>query len=73
MATLLYLRDSKDSGIGIYRDLITTAGTGVAPLGNITTVAGSTEIQWKDNEQTEVLEWITGRAPVGGFHFIWYS
>lgn len=67
MATKLFIRDSKDSAIGVFRDLLTTAGAGVAPLGEIGTAASGTEIQWKNNGQVELLEWISGRAPSGGF------
>jgi hypothetical protein len=67
MATKLFLRDAKTNAIGVFRDLSTTAGGGTAPLGEISTTASGTEIQWKDNGQTELLEWISGRAPSGGF------
>jgi hypothetical protein len=67
MATKLFLRDAKTNAIGVFRDLSTTAGSGVAPLGEITTIASATEIQWKNNGEVELLEWISGRAPVGGF------
>lgn len=66
MATVLYLRDTKSTGIGVYRDLLAAAGSSAA-TGVVNTVASGTEIQWTKVAAGELLTFISGRAPVGGF------
>lgn len=67
MATTLYLRDTEVNAIGIFNDLISTAGA--SNLGYfVTSVAGPAQVQWQVNgSATPNVEWITGRAPSGGF------
>lgn len=66
MATKLFLRESADNAINGFRDMLTTAGS-VTSDGVVNTVESGTEIQWTDTAGGAVLEWISGRAPVGGF------
>lgn len=67
MATKLFLRSTTDNGIGsTYQDMITTAGASAATA-VVNTVASGTEIQWTASAGGAVVQWISGRAPAGGF------
>lgn len=67
MATKLFLRSSQNNGIGAtYFDMLPTAGSGTA-TGVVNTVASGTEIQWTQTAGGSVLQFISGRAPAGGF------
>jgi hypothetical protein len=65
MATKLFLRESTLNGLG-YRDCLTTAGAALTD-GFVATAASGTNIQWTKTTSGAVLEWISGRAPAGGF------
>jgi hypothetical protein len=66
MATKLFLRETTENAIGSYRDMVTTAGSSVT-TGVVNTTASGTQIQWTKTAGGSVLEWISGRAPSGGF------
>lgn len=66
MATKLFIRDTKTSGIGVYRDLLAAAGAAAA-TGIVNTIASGTEIQWTKTAGGELVTFISGRAPAGGF------
>lgn len=66
MATKLFLRETTGSGIGAFRDMLTTAGAGVT-TGVVNTAVAGTQIQWTKTAGGAVLEWISGRVPAGGF------
>ena len=66
MATKLFLRSTTDNAIGVYKDMLTTAGSGI--VNRLTdTVASGTQVQFNTDGVAPVLEWISGRAPSGGF------
>lgn len=67
MATRLFLRATKNTGISIFRDLSTTAGTETATNITTRTTSGGTLIQLTDVTDGEALEWVSGRVPAGGF------
>ena len=64
MATTLFLRDTKDSGIGVYRYLQTTRGPGVV-TGVVDSIAGGTQIQWTKTLGGELLEFISPPLSAG--------
>jgi len=64
VATTLFLRDTKDSGIGVYRYLQTTRGPGVV-TGVVNTVASGTDIQWTKTAGGEALEFISPPLSAG--------
>src|SRR3972149_511595 len=64
MATTLFLRDPKDSGIGVYRYLQTTRGPGVV-TGVVDSIAGGTQIQWTKTLGGELLEFISPPLSAG--------
>ncbi len=66
MATKLFLRETTNSGIGTYRDMVTTAGS-ASTTGVVNTVASGSEILWTKTAGGAVLEWISGRSPAGGW------
>ena len=66
MATRLYLRETTNNGIGSFRDLVTAAGSSLK-TGVVNTAASGTNIQWTKTAGGAVLEWISGRSPVGGW------
>lgn len=67
MATKLFLRNTTANGIAAgYRDMVTAAG-GSAVTAVVNTVASGTEIQWTDVGGGAVIQWVSGRAPAGGF------
>lgn len=54
------------SGV-IYYDMVTAAGSS-SNTNDVDSVASGTEIQWTQETTSDVeVQWITGRAPVGGF------
>ena len=71
MATKLFLRNMTTNGITgsgvIYYDMVTAAGSS-SNTNDVDSVASGTEIQWTQETTSDVeVQWITGRAPVGGF------
>jgi hypothetical protein len=67
MATKLFLRGTQANGIGAtYFDMVTTAGSGAATA-VVDTTASGTEIQWTQTAGGSVIQWVSGRAPSGGF------
>lgn len=66
MATTLYLLESTANGIGSFRDLSTTAGSS-ATTGVVNTASSGMNIQWTKTAGGSLLEWISGRSPVGGW------
>lgn len=66
MATKLFLRDTSNSGIGNFYDMVGSAGSSTS-TGVVNTTASGTEIQWTRTAGGTVLEWISGRVPSGGF------
>lgn len=71
MATKLFLRNTTTNGITgsgvIYYDMVTAAGSS-SVTNVVDSVASGTEIQWTQETTSDVeVQWITGRAPVGGF------
>ena len=66
MATKLFLRDTTDNAIGVYKDMLTTAG-GPYKAWSTNTTASGTQILWNSGNGAPDLEWISGRAPSGGF------
>ena len=63
----LYLRNTTTNAIGAtYYDLSTTPG-GASDTAVVTTTAAGTEIQWTKTAGGAVAQWISGRAPAGGF------
>lgn len=67
MATKLFLRNTQNNGIGAtYYDMVTTAGS-ASDTGVVNTVASGTEIQWTKTADGSILQWVSGRAPAGGF------
>lgn len=67
MATKLFLRSTQGNSIGAtYFDMVTTAGAG-STTAVVNTVASGTEIQWTQTAGGSLIQWISGRAPVGGF------
>lgn len=66
MATKLFLRNTAASGIGVFQDMLTTAGS-ASDTGVVNTTASGTEIQWTQTAGGTALEWISGRVPAGGF------
>lgn len=65
-ATKLYLRDTKVNAIGVYRDLLDAAGASVVN-GVVNTTSGYADIQWTKTGGGELLTFISGRTPTGGF------
>lgn len=67
MATKLFLRSTQNNGVGAtYFDMGTAAGAGAA-TGVVNSAASGTEIQWTQSAGGAVLQFISGRAPAGGF------
>jgi len=66
VATKLFLRETTNNAIGSYRDMVIGAGSALT-TGVVNTVASGTNIQWTKTAGGSVLEWISGKAPVGGF------
>ena len=66
MATTLYLRNTKSSGVGIYRDMLIAAGA-AANTGVVNTAASGTSIQWTKTAGGELMTFITGRSPSAGW------
>jgi hypothetical protein len=67
VATKLFLRSSQANGIGAtYFDMLTTAGSGSATA-VVNSAASGTEIQWTDTAGGSVVQFVSGRAPSGGF------
>lgn len=70
MATKLFLRDTTTNGVtggGVtYLDMVTTASAGGETSGSAATTASGTQIQFDDSLGT-LIQWISGRAPAGGF------
>jgi hypothetical protein len=65
--TTLYLRNTQTNGIGsTYYDMLSTAGASSDTAVVNATVAG-TEIQWTKTAGGAIAQWISGRAPAGGF------
>lgn len=67
MATKLFLRTGVTNAIGTFRDMLTTAGDVGSDTAVVNTAASGTEIQWTHTAGGAVAEWISGRAPAGGF------
>lgn len=68
MATGLFLKLTKNNGIGeTYFDMDVSTTTGPTQTGVVNTAASGTEIQWTTTAGGSVLQWVSGRAPVGGF------
>lgn len=67
MATKLFLRSTQTNGIGsTYFDMVTTQSPSPATA-VVGTVSGGTEIQWTQTNGGSVIQWVSGRAPAGGF------
>lgn len=67
MPTKLFLRNTQDNGIGsTYYDMLVGAGA-AADTAVVDTVASGTEIQWTKTAGGAIAQWISGRAPAGGF------
>lgn len=65
--TALYLRTTQANEIGqTYYDLLPVAGAAIDTAVVDTAVAG-TQIQFTHSEFGSLVQWISGRAPVGGF------
>jgi hypothetical protein len=67
MATKLFLRTGTQNGIGAFRDMLTTAGDVGTDTAVVNTAASGTQVQWTHTAGGSVAEWISGRAPAGGF------
>lgn len=66
MATKLFLRSTQANGIGAtYFDMVTTAGAGSTTA--VVACDGSTQKQWTQTSGGALIQWISGRAPAGGF------
>src|SRR5678816_2979974 len=66
MATKLFLRETTVTAIGSFRDMLASAGASLT-TGVVNTAGSGTQIQWTKTAGGAVLEWISGRVPVGGF------
>jgi len=67
MATKLFLRSTQTNPFGgIYFDMVPTAGAG-AITATVDSVAEGTEIQWTQTAGGALIQWVSGRAPAGGF------
>ena len=69
MATKLFLRNTTTNGISgaaTYYDMVTTAGS-ASDTAVVNTSAGGTEIQFTKTAGGTLVQWISGRAPAGGF------
>lgn len=67
MATKLFLRSTQNNAIGAtYFDMLPAAGSGTATA-VVDTAASGTEIQWTQTAGGAVIQWVSGRAPAGGF------
>ena len=67
MATKLFLRSTQTNGIGAtYFDMLTGAGASSTTAITTTTASGD-NIQWTQTEGGSVIQFISGRAPSGGF------
>ncbi len=65
--TKLFLRNTQANGIGAtYYDMLPTAGS-ASDTAVVNTAASGTEIQWTKTAGGSVAQWISGRAPSGGF------
>lgn len=67
MATKLVLRNTAANGIGSYFDMLVDSFGSAADTGVVNTAASGTEIQWTRTAGGTVLEFISGKAPAGGF------
>lgn len=68
MATKLFLRDTTDNAIGVFKDALTTIGSdSFSKACIVDTAASGTQIQWTQTAGGTVAEWISGRVPTGGF------
>lgn len=67
MATKLFLRSTQNNGIGAtYFDMVTTQSPNPSTA-VVDTVGSGTEIQWTQTAGGSVIQWVSGRAPAGGF------
>jgi hypothetical protein len=71
MTTPLYLWDTTTNAIGSFLDFGPTENAPSSPFLGVeavtTTTASGTNIQWTRTAGGAVLEWITGRSPIGGW------
>lgn len=66
MATKLFLRSTQTNPIGgIYFDMVIAAGAGSTTV--VVDTDGSTEKQWTQTSGGSLIQWVSGRAPSGGF------
>jgi hypothetical protein len=67
VATQLFLRNTQLNGIGAtYFDLLAVEGGGIVQA-VVNTAGSGTEIQWTQTAGGTLIQWISGRAPAGGF------
>jgi hypothetical protein len=67
MATKLFLRNTQANGIGAtYYDMIIDAGS-ATDTAVVNTTAAGTEIQFTKTAGGSVIQFVSGRAPAGGF------
>lgn len=66
MATTLFMRETFNSGLGLYGDALPTRGAGLVTV-TVNTAASGTNIQWTKTTSGGLMEWISGRSPVGGW------
>ena len=67
MATKLFLRNTQNNSIGsTYYDMVTVAGAAL-DTAVVASVNSGTEIQWTKTSGGSIVQWISGRAPAGGF------
>lgn len=67
MATKLFLRSTQNNGIGAtYFDMAATAGSSTATA-VVNSAASGTEIQWTQTAGGAAIQFVSGRAPSGGF------
>jgi hypothetical protein len=65
MATILYMRNTQDNGIGAtYFDASTTIGASLA-TGVVNTTASGTDILWSQTAGGSVLQWVSGKLSAG--------
>jgi hypothetical protein len=67
VATTLFLRNTTVNGIGTFRDAITTRGASSTTAVVTNGVGTGINIQWTKTAGGAVMEWVSGKSPIGGW------
>lgn len=67
MATKLYLLTSQLNAISNYRDMTDTPEDAAVDTAVVATAGGGSNLQWTVTASGELLAWISGKSPAGGW------